>query len=190
MPPTYVREFALLHWLKLIDGITENNGARGATLIRLRAEGTREINRLLSWFNEGEVRLASAARGEVYQLLSEISSKLSCPLIISSELPRRSENTAVDRLEEPASFIHSARLRLLRGIVEGDTSQFLDRVPRIPLTKEETKERLRLKSERDELKGVAVLAPQGSISGNIFVELGLTRGVIKMAMRDLIGDRR
>ena len=190
LTPIYVREFALFHGLTIIDKIFEKGGSGEITLIRLRAGGLREINKLLCWFNEGAIRLKSAVREGVYHLLSKISSVLRCPLLIERELSGCPENARVDRLEDPASFNHGTKIRLLRIMTNKEGSALLCRIPRIPLTKEEVKERLKLKSERDELNGIEKLASKGSLSCRIFGELGLTREMIKMAMRELVWSRR
>ena len=90
----------------------------------------------------------------------------------------------------PASFILRTQMRLVNGFLCVASPQILARIPRIPLSKMEVKERLRNRYELDERYGLLLLASQGSISCTLFSEWSLSRAVIKSALQDLFYSRR
>ena len=63
--------------------------------------------------------------------------------------------------------------------------KWADQLPRIPLTKQETKDMLKKRQEKDEFNILCRLAEMGSGSATIITKLGLTRGIVKEALREL-----
>ena len=90
----------------------------------------------------------------------------------------------------PSSFVLRTQARLLNGFLRTAAPNILSRIPRIPLTKSEVKERLVHRYERDERRCFLLLAQNGSISCTLFIEWGLTRAIIKSALQELFYNRR
>ena len=82
-----------------------------------------------------------------------------------------------------------AQVRLLNGFLRGAAPQILFRIPRIPLSKTEVKERILHRYEKDERRCFPTLARNGSISRTLFLEWGLSRAVFKSVLQDLLFNR-
>ena len=154
-------------------------------MINLKAGDVLSCTRLLRWFNEGNLHLQSAAAPLIVKLLYQLADKLPCPLIITSQEEGKTLDEEWDVWGDSTGFISCTRYRLIAHVLRGLSKEGLRRIPRIPLTTEEVKERLRATYERDELKVVQLLASQGSLSCTILRNWRLSRPVIRQTLIDL-----
>ena len=133
--------------------------------------------------------LESAAASQLISSLGDLATLLPCPMVLSCVEWSSVEVGRVDRLDDPVSVIEGTKQRLIRGIIGSGARKFLSRIPRIPLTCNEVKTRLILRHERDERRAIYLLAQLGSVSTRLVYEWGLTRGLIKEALRELCHNR-
>ena len=161
-----------------------------AKYIELRAGDLTLCGRLYSWFAEGTWNLQSAAGAEIAQRCYELAATLPVPLILYSYEPRIPELEQVPENLEigwTVERVTTGRARVLVGH-EG-MAELVARLPRIPLTHEEVKERLKIRYEQDELHAIHLMAKGGSAAGQIYRRLGLTRNIIALALEGLADSR-
>ena len=192
--PIFVREFAILHGCLLALQTLQRYQAEGLPspgTVCVRAGDHATCDRLQDWFSDGAYHFSSAAGSGVVALLYQLAEILPCPLIIqSTDADQYTGGQEWDEAGVPSSFVLRTQVRLLNGFLRTALPQTLSRVPRIPLTKSEVKERLRHRFETDERRCLLLLAKNDSISSTLFIEWGLTRAVIKSALQDLSYNRR
>ena len=82
--PVYVHEFAILHACTLAEEYIEEKGAL-LKEVRIRAGRELDCARLLGWFNESTVGLASAEAGPIMGKLDRLAGILPCPLNINCQ---------------------------------------------------------------------------------------------------------
>ena len=192
--PVFVREFALLHGCviamqTLQRYLVENLPLPG--IIYIKAGSHMICDNLHDWLTDGIYRFSSAAGPGIVDLLHQLAGILLCPLIIQcAEAEQYSGGVEWDEAGVPSSFILRTQVRLLNGFLSAASPQVLSRIPRIPLTKSEVKERLLHRYECDERLCFLLLAQQGSISCTLFIEWRLTRAIIKSALQELFYNRR
>ena len=190
VPPAFPSEFAILHGCSVVLDYLRDNTNERPSIILVTAGRPLEQARLLKWFCEGNLGLISAAASRIAELLRELAMVSPCPMIMSHTEWCSVGPNQIDRIEDPASVIEGTKLRLLRGILGGKTQQFLSRIPRIPLTCGEVKDRLIKRHEKDERNALFILAELGSRSGKLVSEWNLTRTLIKEVMKDLCFSRK
>ena len=190
--PLFVREFAILHGCVTLLEVLGRwaSIAQQPTIIYLRAGDELTVSRLLRWFNEGDLSLQSAAAPAIAEALAGIARVLPCPLFINSLEENETFPEAWDTPGDPASYNARTRYRLSAFVLRGIPKDNRARIPRIPLTNQEIKERLRALYERDERKVFDILASRGSLSSTIFINWRLTRPIIRQAMIDLSHSRQ
>ena len=93
-------------------------------------------------------------------------------------------------MEDSVSVIGGTRRRLRKGVLESDPLGAMNRLPRIPLTGDEVRERLHLRHSLDAVAVFGLLADLGSGSSRLFLEWHLSRNIVRAAFRDFCADRR
>ena len=188
--PKYLEEVALLQSLKLVKEwmqAQKTELARTIGPIQVYAGSSEVLRGLDSWFQKGDLQLESAAATEIMDQITSLETwwkggLILMPLILPLEKGPE-EMPFVTR--ELFTALEEFRLAGAGAIAERGT----DRVPRIPLTKQETKELLKRRQERDECNILCRLAELGSGSATIITRLRLTRDNVKEALKGLKEDR-
>ena len=194
LAPIRVKKFALFHGciltLQLIRQSDEKKAPR-PTVAYLRAGDPTTCTRLLDWLNGGVQRFASSAGPKIVAVIQCLAEELQCPLIIqSTERERYTAGGEWGQDGAPSSYIIRTQTRLWLGCLRTADSSVLSRTPRIPLSKDEVKERLGYRYEKDERLRFRPLANCGSISCTLFIEWNLSRAIIKGALQELFYKRR
>ena len=193
--PIYVREFAILHACQLVlDELKNKKLSPPPSVIQVRAGRHLDCGRLLRWFNEGRYDLKSTAGNRLISLLEELVTIIPCHMVLTSGggATYREFDLELDRVGCPAGFVANARNRLLRFIAEVKRTHpnFLRRVPRAPLTKEEVHERIRNRNENDEIAAFKISTAKGSSSCAAYIAWDLSRAIIKQAMVELFFSKK
>ena len=149
-----------------------------------------ENRRLRKWFNKGTIGLVSAATSSIMKVCADVCISLRCPLILSSLEDEWEATGEFDCWDDPRSFINRTKQRAVMSILSCDPSGVLGRLPRIPLTSSEVKERLLSRYAQDENKALHLLASEGSVSAGIYGKWKLSRAIIKNALKTLSHNRK
>ena len=161
------------------------------TIIYLKAGDDATCTKLLDWLNGGIQEFASPAGSRIMALIRCLAVEIQCPLIIqSTEKEKYVEGEEWDQGVELSTYIMRTQSRLWLGFIGEANQETLSRIPRIPLSKQEVKERLCYRYETDERRCFQSLAKCGSVSCTLFLEWGLTRAIIKSALQELFYSRR
>ena len=83
VPPQSLQELSFLHALLLINNHVSENGESPPVFV-IRAGSWSLQLRLLSWFNEGALKLDTSAAAGIIHLFHKLEGRLQCPLIIKA----------------------------------------------------------------------------------------------------------
>ena len=192
--PMYLREYAVVHALELAIeyGITDRASYPEATYTVVRAGDDLLCKRLSDWFATGAWRIQSAAGGEIANCMYRLARDLSMPLIFYG-FPYDLKNDEVEgeHLDVGWTVLRATRMRaasLIQG--EQSLSPTWGRIARVPLTKDEVQEAIKVRYEKDELWVIRAMGQRSTRSAEIvFAQLGLTRDVIRQALEELAAIR-
>ena len=187
--PLFMEEASALMALRMVlTVITERPLSKG--YIHVRAGTPLLCRHILEWQNTGTVKLRSPAAGEILTLCHSVSRLLMCPLLFEplTEIWEYEQAVPV-RLERLATVVAAGSVRLGEYIRSEQSASWRSRLCRIPLTSEEVKERVKQRYEKDEAAMLPMLCARGSVSGSIYMSMGLTRAVIREAMERLRHSR-
>ena len=144
---------------------------------------------LIKWFNEGNSDLVSAAATDIILALGRLEVALTCPLILRP-LPGDFFEGTKSRGIRAQDIISTTAKRLFTEVGPLAKRQFGSRIARVPWTTEEVKKNCKARYRADEARTLRALEGIGSISSSIFRSMGLSRDIIRKAVKRFRGKRR
>ena len=190
--PRFMEEVAVFRALQITLEILEHTQQRGSPVIRIRAGGPTTCRSLAKWLNTGIFDLRSAVASPIVTISHQLMEITTCPILVEwtehSETFKKKRYRDCD-MDDPQEVIGVSRLRFLDFVYARAFAKWGERLARIPLTQEEVKARIKMQFESDERRAITSLRVCGSISSGIFLRLGLTRKIIKEALKRLSYSR-
>ena len=187
-PPEYLQECGLLHALLLAERcITTENVI--SPFIHLKTGTWKMIHGFQTWFNNGQMRLKSAAASDIVAAIHRINQRLPCPMIITA-LPTDFFEEAKARGARDCDILLTMSSRLYSLVLPNVPIEWKARIARIPWTQDETKMYCKIKFRADEDAILNLLQYEGSTACSIYADLHLTRSIVKEVLQKLQSDRR
>ena len=185
--PVYMEEYALQWAVKMFREYIAESAIPHRLLYKpaIYAGSEQLVYSLREWRSNGNLRLISAAAPDLIEEIHKLDGMMGTHVIIRPH-PLKEETEDLDTLPaiQKEQFLAAEEFRVLALPVLGGVA-WTKRLPRVPLTKEELKEHIRNCMHSDELSQLRKLKEVGSESAKIIVDLELTRGHVKEAMRVL-----
>ena len=132
------------------------------------------------------MRLRSQAVAALLNPCHRINEMMLCPLAFEpagGSLEYREPGLA--QVDDLSFLVAAAHHRLKRQIIDVRRLQRGARLRRIPSTPEKVKARVKMRYESDGANVLPLLCAGGSVSGPIFTQLRLTRGIVREVMTRL-----
>ena len=188
--PRYLEEVAILHSLRTLhDWFAQTHmGQEEFESPTTRAGDARAIGMMENWFLTGRLGFETNVESPLIDDIARLDTWLRVPIkIMPFALPMDRERPSELPLiySDVLQVMEEFRTMALPTLGDG----WAETLPRIPLSKEETKEMIRHKHEEDGLFILRELAVLGSESAKIIVELQLTREIVAAATTGLQGKR-
>ena len=136
--------------------------------------------------------MRSQAAPEILQLCHRVNQVLPCPLLfgpVGGQWEYMTNRPKLVRMDDLTSVIMAMRWRIKEQVIALRRETWGKRLCRVPLTPEEVKLRVKARYEKDEAKMLPLLSARGSVSGTLFTEMNLTRGILSEAMARLNHSR-
>ena len=128
----------------------KREGATRPTVIYLRAGNHATCMRLMDLLNGGVQEFTYSAGSKIMAMEKGLAGELQCPLIVqSTEGEQYTRGSEGDQGGMPPSYILRSQTRLRMGYLRAVDSAVLSRIPRTPLSKDEVKERMGYRYEKD-----------------------------------------
>ena len=188
--PVYLDEVAILHGLRTLHDWLLGTRTPQSSLYRVTiyAGDYVAVAAIGRWFRTGTLNLRSAAASpileDIHRLPRWLEVNLSLlPYNLPMDVPRVEELPLI--YQDVVMIFEEFRLYALPTL--GDN--WINTLPRAPLTKTEVKDVLREQLERDEILVLRQLAPLDSVSANIIIRLELTRELVRAALTMLQEER-
>ena len=186
-PPQYMNEYVVGWALKFFRSHKEKGETPQRLLHKptIYAGSTRLIFELRDWYQKGDLRLTTAAAPELIEEIAKLDALMETSVVIRpNQIKDETEDlqclpAVQQELLKAAEEFRVIALKLLGG------NEWIRGLPRLPLTKQELKDHVKLCMDSDELRHLKKLAELGSESAEIIKKLNLTRGHIAEAMSRL-----
>ena len=184
--PRYLEEVAVLHSLRTLHdwfAQTQMEQEEFESPV-IRAGDAKAIGLLENWFLKGKLNFETGIASPLIDDISRLDTWLRVPIVIMPfALPMDTERPTELPLVygDVLQVIEEFRTMALPTLGPG----WMESLPRIPLSKEETKDMIRHRHEEDELFVLRELSVLGSESAKIIIELELTREIVAAAMATL-----
>ena len=181
-PPVFILEAGLLHALLLVEQHDHQAGTNPPPFHQVRTGTWGLMMGLIKWFNEGSNDLVSAAAADIIVTLGRLEAALKCTLILRPLRGDFFEATQV-RWIRAQDVISTTAKRLFTEVGPLAGRQFGSRIARVPWTSEEAKKICKIRYRADEARVLQAPEQIGPTPSSIFRCLGLSRDIIRKAIK-------
>ena len=187
-PPAYARETVLHHALKEARLWLREHDPTGIQHITIEAGDFRTVYNVQQWLTTGRASFESPEASDILGIMNDLGEQYCGDVsILPTSLPEPGET------RERVNLFHQMTIILnehyLRFVFPEIPQSWLQSTPRLPYTKEESKNIINQKFRQDERKVIDLLGELDSESASILSYLDLTREALSETMARLKDNR-